>query len=132
MVTLQSRWKRPHASHVRFYVSIGVFVVISITAALLVRAVPALLRQIAALRTPPLPIAAPPVETSSKPLPELKDYHQFGRVFTVLGYQIDLPEDFHLDVLPQPANLPRGGRFTVPWPPLRCRPDSHRHRGLSG
>lgn len=112
MVTLQSRWKRPQTSHVRLYISIGVFVVIGITAALLARAVPALLKQVGALAAPPEPAVAPTNETSARPLPELKDYQQFGRVFTVLGYRIDLPEDFYLDVLPQPTNVPRGGRFT--------------------
>jgi hypothetical protein len=115
MVMLQTRWKRDRPSRVRLYVSVGMLTVLCIAVVVVARAVPSWLTRISAQLPKPAPVAsAPPATTATTARfrPEIKNYYQLDRAVTVCGYSFDVPEGYFLDVMRQPPDVPRGGRFT--------------------
>jgi hypothetical protein len=111
MVTLQSRWKRNRSWNVRLYVALSVAAVLCVALVFAVKGLIAWVKDVA------LPAAMPQVARSASEPDSAEQYvgkmvGQFEREFRVSDYTFVLPNDFVLDVLPQPKGLARGGRFT--------------------
>jgi hypothetical protein len=111
MVTLQSRWKRNRTWNVRLYIGLSVAAVLCVALVFAVKGLIVWVKDVA------LPVAMPQVTRSGSDPDSTARYvgkmvGQFEREFRVSDYTFILPNDFVLDVLPQPAAVPRGGRFT--------------------
>jgi hypothetical protein len=110
MVTLQSRWKQNRSWNVRLYVTILVVAVLCVAAFFA-------LKRLTVWLTEVVPVAMPRMISSpAEPRPDSeyvgREVGEFDREFNVGGYTCVLPNDFELDVLPQPSDIPRGGRYT--------------------
>ena len=117
MVTLQSRWKQKRSWNVRPLIGVVLAVVLFAAIAFAIKSV------IFWLKDDVLPAAIPQAMVASDEEDSTAEYagkliSQSERQFTVSGYTFTLPTDFVMDVLPQPVDIPRGGRYTS----LRFRP----------
>ncbi|HWB10301.1 MAG TPA: hypothetical protein VG826_13810 [Pirellulales bacterium] len=111
MVTLQSRWKQNRSWNVKLYV--GLLVAVVLCAALVV-AVKGLIVWLKDVVVPAAtaPIVSAPEEKGASDQYVGRMVGQFEREFRVSDYTFILPNDFEAEVMPQPGDIPRGGRFT--------------------
>src|SRR5215469_8656112 len=110
MVTLRSRWKQNRTWNVRRYVTFVIVAGLCAVLVLVVKNVTVWLKDVVVPVVAPVKISPDETDSDAQYVGELVS--QFEREFTVAGYTCVLPSEFELDVLPQPGDTPRGGRYT--------------------
>ncbi|HEV3340763.1 MAG TPA: hypothetical protein VG125_10420 [Pirellulales bacterium] len=110
MVTLQSRWKQRRSWNVRRYITIVVVAGLCVALVYAVKGLTVWLTEVVPAAVPR--IVSFPAETSAADQYVGTAVGEFEREFNVGDYTCVLPNDFELDVLPQPGDIPRGGRYT--------------------
>ena len=111
MVTLESRWKTNRRWNAKSLAALAFWLAICLALVGLACLTPAMFRRVATLVPAKLPMPnAPPVEAPPPTNDALVE--QFEDEIRLCGYTFVRPKGFQFDLLPQPGDVPRGGRFT--------------------